>query len=57
MNNTFTVQFWSKDLQIPEFIGPFHSEDEANDYCDSRNGSLALSGIPSSVAFYSIVEY
>jgi hypothetical protein len=55
MNNTFTVQFWSKDLQIPEFIGPFYSEDEANDYVDDRNSSLALSGIPSSVAFYSVI--
>jgi hypothetical protein len=55
MKNTFTVRFESPSLNSPEYIGPFHSEDEANDYCDSRNGSLALSGIPSSVACYSVV--
>ena len=52
---SFTVRFDSDALDSPEFIGPFYSEDAAQDYADDRNGSLALSGIPSSVAFYSVV--
>ena len=53
---TFTVRFDSNALNSPEYIGPFYSEDDAQDYCDCRNGSLALSGIPSSVACYSVVD-
>jgi len=56
MTQTFSVRFISDALDSPEYIGPFYSEDEANDYADCRNGSLALSGIPSSVASYSIVN-
>jgi len=56
MNNTFTVRFDSVSLNSPEYIGPFYSEDEAQDYADDRNSSLALSGIPSSVAYYSVVS-
>ena len=56
MNTTFTVRFWSEALDSPEYIGPFYTEDDAQDYCDSRNGSLSLSGIPSWVANYSIVD-
>ena len=56
MSNTFTVRFWSESLESPEYIGPFYTEDDAQDYCDSRNGSLALSGIPSWVACYSVVD-
>ena len=51
---TFFVRFTSNAINSPEYIGPFHSEDEANDYADCRNSSLALSGIPSSVASYSV---
>jgi len=54
MTQTFFVRFVSDALNSPEYIGPFYSEDEANDYADCRNGSLALSGIPSSVASYSV---
>ena len=54
MNQTFTVKFWSESLDSSEYIGPFYSEEDAQDYCDARNGSLALSGIPSSVASYSL---
>ena len=54
MTQTFFVRFVSDALDSPEYIGPFHSEDEANDYADVRNSSLALSGIPSSVASYSV---
>jgi len=52
---TFTVRFWSEHLESPEYIGPFYSEDDAQEYADDRNSSLALSGIPSSVACYSVV--
>jgi hypothetical protein len=55
MTDTFTVRFESPSLNSPEYIGPFFSEEEAQDYADDRNSSLALSGIPSSVAFYSVV--
>jgi len=56
MRNTFTVRFDSNALNSPEYIGPFYSEDDAQDYCDARNGSLSLSGIPSWVACYSVVD-
>jgi hypothetical protein len=56
MSNTFTVRFYSNALDSPEYIGPFYSEDEAQDYCDARNDSLSLSGIPSWVACYSVVD-
>jgi hypothetical protein len=56
MTETFTVRFTSDALDSPEYIGPFYSEDDAQDYCDARNGSLSLSGIPSSVACYSVVD-
>ena len=56
MSKTFTVRFWSEVLESPEYIGPFYSEDDAQDYADDRNSSLALSGIPSSVACYSVVD-
>ena len=55
MTNTFTVRFESPSLNSPEFIGPFPTEEEAQDYADDRNSSLALSGIPSSVAFYTVI--
>ena len=54
---TFTVRFTSNALDSPEYIGPFYSEDDAQDYCDARNGSLSLSGIPSWVACYSVVDW
>jgi len=53
---TFSVRFDSDALDSPEFIGPFYSEDDAQEYADDRNGSLALAGIPSSVACYSVVS-
>ena len=57
MNTTFTVRFWSEHLESPEYIGPFFTEQDAQDYADDRNSSLALSGIPSSVACYSVVDW
>ena len=55
MTETFTVRFISDALNSPEYIGPFYSEDAAQDYADDRNQSLALSGIPSWVASYSVL--
>jgi hypothetical protein len=55
MTETFTVRFDSTALDSPEFIGPFYTEQEAQDYADDRNSSLALSGIPSNVALYTVV--
>jgi len=54
MKEFWIVSFVSDALDSPEYIGPFYSEDSANDYADDRNSSLALSGIPSSVASYSV---
>jgi len=56
MSETFSVRFVSDALNSPEYIGPFYSEDDAQNYADDRNSSLALSGIPSSVACYSVVN-
>jgi hypothetical protein len=56
MTETFTVRFDSNALDSPEYIGPFYSEDAAQDYADDRNSSLALSGVPSWVACYSVVD-
>ena len=53
---SFTVRFDSDALDSPVFIGPFYNEDAAQEYADDRNSSLALSGIPSSVACYSVVD-
>lgn len=56
MTETFTVAFYNPSPNSPEYIGPFQSLKQAEDYCDSRNGSLQLSGIPSWVACYSVVD-
>jgi hypothetical protein len=55
MTETFTVRFWSEELDSPEYIGPFYSEKDADDYCDHQNVGLSLAGIPSWVANYSVV--
>jgi len=50
----FFVTFTSGAIDSPEEIGPFYSEDEAQYYANDRNSSLALGGVPSSVAYYSV---
>lgn len=55
-NTMFTVQFSSTALTVPEFIGPFETEDDAQDFCDERNGSLQLAGIPSFAACYFLIN-
>ena len=52
--NEFFVTFTSGALDSPEYIGPFYSEEDAYEYADDRNDSLALGGVPSSVACYSV---
>jgi hypothetical protein len=52
----FFVRFDSYALNSPEYIGPFDNEDDAYDYVNVRNGSLALSGIPTDVASYSVTN-
>ena len=36
-----------------EYVGPFPSEDDAQDYCDIQNMHLSDRGIPSWVGFWS----
>lgn len=55
VSETFTVVFHSTALDSPEYISPFYSLSDAEDYADDRNDSLALAGIPSSVACYSVL--
>lgn len=52
---TYYVMFQSDALELPDYIGPFYSEDDAYDYADYQNNGLALGGIPSSVACYSVL--
>ena len=52
----FFVRFDSYALNSPEYIGPFDNEDDAYDYINARNGSLALSGVPTDVASYSVTN-
>ena len=54
MTQTVFVRFVSDALNSPEYIGPFYSEEDAYSYADDRNVSLSLTGIPSSVASYSV---
>ena len=50
----YYVRFYSAEYDEPQFIGPFDSEDAADDYADYQNTGLALSGIPSHIACYSV---
>ena len=48
------VKFDSDELSEPQYIGPFYDAEDAYDYAEEMNHKLSLSGIPSSVACYSI---
>ena len=48
------MRFYSAEYDEPQFIGPFDSEDAADDYADYQNTGLALSGVPGDVASYSV---
>jgi hypothetical protein len=50
----FTVIF-RNDQGDYQPIGPFYSEEAAQDYADEQNSKLAEAGIPTSVASYSIL--
>lgn len=52
----YTVVFWSTENDAPQYIGPFFSEDAANNYADNENQKLSLAGIPSSIANYSVIN-
>lgn len=52
---TFYVMFQSEHLEVPDYIGPFDSLEDAKDYVDHQNNSLALNGVPSWVASYGVV--
>ncbi len=48
------VRFDSTECDEPQFIGPFETEDAADDYADYQNTGLSLNGIPGWVASYSV---
>ncbi len=50
----YYVRFYSVEYDEPQFIGPFDSEDAADDYADYQNTGLSLNGIPGWVASYSV---
>ena len=52
---TYYVMFNSEELEIPEYIGPFYSEEDASDYADYQNNGLALAGVPGWKASYGVV--
>ena len=52
---TYYVLFQSEKLEMPEYIGPFCSSEDAEDYADHQNNGLALNGVPGWVASYSVV--
>jgi len=55
MAGEFLVQFWSADLTGPQLVGSFHFDESAESFCDEQNERLALSGIPSHVAYYFVI--
>jgi len=54
--NQIYVKFWSEKIDSPEYIGPFTTQSDADDYADEQNYRLSLAGIPSWVANYSISD-
>ena len=52
---TFYVKFHSEKLEMPEYIGPFSSSEDAEDYADHQNNGLALNGVPGWVSSYAVV--
>jgi hypothetical protein len=56
MTQTYTVRFYHENEECPEYIAPFHTLKDAENYCESRNSSLQLAGIPSSVACYYVID-
>jgi carbamate kinase len=52
---TYYVMFQSEELETPEYIGPFYSEEDASDYADYNNQGLANNGVPGWKASYEVV--
>ena len=50
----FYVRFNSVEYDEPQFIGPFDTQEAAEDYADDQNTGLSLNGIPGHVASYSL---
>ena len=48
------VRFDSTEYDEPQFIGPFETEEAADDYADYQNTGLSLNGIPGWRASYSV---
>ena len=51
---TFYVMFQSEELTEPDYIGPFHQLEDAEDYADHQNQGLANNGIPGWRASYGV---
>ncbi len=52
---TYYVIFNTVEYDEPQYIGPFYSLEDADDYADSANTGLALAGVPGSTASYGVV--
>ena len=52
---TYYVIFNTVEYDEPQYIGPFYSLEDADDYADSANTGLALAGVPGSKASYGVV--
>jgi hypothetical protein len=47
---------WTDDtaIKMPQFIGPFGNEDDAQDYANNENAKLSMRGVPSWVASFHV---
>jgi hypothetical protein len=41
-------------IKMPQFIGPFGNEDDAQDYANNENAKLSMRGVPSWVASFHV---
>lgn len=51
MTQTFDVKFWNESEQMYDYIGPFDTLEDAEDYADYQNTGLSYGGHP---ALYSV---
>ena len=51
MSQTFDVKFWNQETESYEYIGPFDTLEDAEDYADYNNTGLSYGGHP---ALYSV---
>ena len=52
---SYYVMFQSTELEEPQYIGPFHKLEDAEDYADHNNQGLANNGVPGWKASYGVV--